>query len=181
MKSMRELMEAVMAEGGKGPGAIFRNEKPFDGGYSDGPMETIDMIVGKIARMLGWSRSEDGKSHPYLHGIENLRGKVYPRVFTKSNVEFAMFGIDTCPGGKCKKGSGELIIVVAAKRRSASWNTRGEDSTGRDPHSVTYFRIPLVVETALDYDLFVSKIKKFTQYFKRNNANSDGPGIKVTG
>ena len=181
MKSMRELMEAVVAEGkGKGGGNIFQDDK-HSGQPGGDEVVTMDKVVAMVARHLGWTRAEGAKSHPYLHDIQFLASKVYPRVFTKSNVQFALYGI-AMGKGKGKDGGSGIYIVVAAKRRSASWNTRGEDATGRDPHSVTYFRIPIIEGNEVEDQLYAQKVKTFTQQYKRANANSDAaPEVNIVG
>lgn len=165
MKSMRELMEAVMAEGkGKGD-SVTQNHDASNKDDFDHRVEMPE-IVREVAAVLGWTRSKSVTAYPFLRGANGL---AFPRVFTKSNVEFILFG------------ESSDYMLVAAKRRDAQWapeSNQTNDMDKKNPHAVVYYRIR--VSGRLDYNDLARRVKEFTQKFKRLYANSDGKGVTIT-
>lgn len=159
MKSMRELIETVVSEG-KGKGAVVvRNDDATLGKDYDKHYEMPE-IVERVAAILGWQKNASpAKGFPFLRGAATT---VFHRVFTKSNVEFLLYG------------EKQNYMIVAAKRCSTPWRAAGRNTNNKDPNAVTYFRIH--IDGAFEFDDLAARVRRFSQEYKRVHANSEKDG-----
>lgn len=162
---MRNFIDIITEGKGKGDSITQNNDASNDQTYDVevAPPEA----VREVAILLGWTRSKSVTHYPFLRGASGL---AFPRVFTKSNVEFILFA------------EPRDYIIVAAKRRDVQWSPESGNSNNqmdkKNPHAVTYYRI--LIRGRYDYDDLARRVRDFTQQYKRMFANSDGRGTRIT-